>query len=957
MRRLHYYGLWVLVGILLFYGCKQDTTAWSDLIKDHAHTAELKAPLQDAFSLRYQRNYPAAARAFESVLKDKTIGRSTQIDVLNQLGFIYLEMGDTAAAIPLLDKLAKQESDFNAFQRADYWYNLGVLNLQRINPDEAKKNLEDALRVYIAKYPRGHLRIAMAYTQMAIYQFDFGLNTKEVNNSINAAFRSYYYVNPKDSTLYPYADKVNYLMAHYYRIVKRDYQAGLNHCRLAEELIQSSPWKNTVLQARCLVVKGMLLKKAERYYEADITLNQGLKLLIEQGKNSIFIQEVYRFLIVNAAGRLDTLNKSEQLYKKYSAALKDHLEKTGQKEIYVFTDDLKAYYSCFRLDKKANDCFTACLAILNKINPQVPGYRYYHESACNFLSELELKNENYKQALDHQLEAYKTDINPRITHRIKSWSDAVKPKYSKLVTNSFFAFRNVGKIYLSRYKERKDVKDIALAVRLFEVSDSLMSLSLTMSEGGVLSYHQEIGDETYASALEATHIAYTLANEYPQLLNKDKILDLAFRFIERQKTYILTREDLPSKDWTRFYTTKIKKAAADISKLENESSNVDNILSLVRANFEYDSLLNKLSQKASAQFKQNIQTVQNIRTGLKENEIIVQYKVFDQLTYVFGISRNTIFFDTVYSTKKLQRLVNQFFNLIRSPKVDHFDYASMNRARMVYDLLLKPVFSKISAPRNATLIIIPDRFLTVLPFDALPISLDPKVSKWVNVDYLLNKYYIVYAPSWKIWQANRYTQLSNSQYPAAFFSYTVQEYPTSKLALLGAKKEKEALANFARTTPYVGSDCTAEQFNKNAARFKILHFCLHGRSDLSKLDNNRIYFKIKKSMEDSLGGDQIASLDLKGKWAIISACETAIGQTNAEGTYSLSRAFLQAGCAFTISSLWKINTGSTSTILADFYQNLRTEKQPWKALTKAKRKFLEKENQPPYYWSGLIPTI
>ena len=139
MRRLHYYGLWVLVGILLFYGCKQDTTAWSDLIKDHAHTAELKAPLQDAFSLRYQRNYPAAARAFESVLKDKTIGRSTQIDVLNQLGFIYLEMGDTTAAIPLLDKLAKQESDFNAFQRADYWYNLGVLNLQRINPDEAKK--------------------------------------------------------------------------------------------------------------------------------------------------------------------------------------------------------------------------------------------------------------------------------------------------------------------------------------------------------------------------------------------------------------------------------------------------------------------------------------------------------------------------------------------------------------------------------------------------------------------------------------------------------------------------------------------------------------------------------------------------------------------------------------------------------------------------------------------------
>lgn len=135
-------------------------------------------------------------------------------------------MGDTTAAIPLLDKLAKQESDFHAFERADYWYNLGVLNLQRIKPDEAKKNLEDALRMYISKYPRGHLRIAMAYTQAAMHQLDFGLNTKERNNIINAAFRSHYYANPKDSTPYPYADKVNYLMAQHYRMTKEITRLG-----------------------------------------------------------------------------------------------------------------------------------------------------------------------------------------------------------------------------------------------------------------------------------------------------------------------------------------------------------------------------------------------------------------------------------------------------------------------------------------------------------------------------------------------------------------------------------------------------------------------------------------------------------------------------------------------------------------------------------------------------------
>ncbi|MBK9492836.1 MAG: hypothetical protein IPO07_31675 [Haliscomenobacter sp.] len=109
------------------------------MIKDHAHTPELNASFQEAFSLKYKRDYPAAARAFETMLKDRNIERSTQIDVLNQLGFIYLEMRDTTAAITLLDKLAKLESDFNAFQRADYLYNVGVLNLQRIQANQAKK--------------------------------------------------------------------------------------------------------------------------------------------------------------------------------------------------------------------------------------------------------------------------------------------------------------------------------------------------------------------------------------------------------------------------------------------------------------------------------------------------------------------------------------------------------------------------------------------------------------------------------------------------------------------------------------------------------------------------------------------------------------------------------------------------------------------------------------------------
>ncbi|WP_169315681.1 CHAT domain-containing protein [Haliscomenobacter hydrossis] len=931
------------------------------MIKDHAHTSELNASFQEAFSLRYKRDYPAAARAFETGLKDNTIGQSTQIDVLNQLGFIYLEMSDTTAAIPLLDKLAKLESDFNSFQRADYWYNLGVLNLQRIKPDEAKKNLEDALRMYEAKYPRGHLRIALTNTKLALHQVDFGLKAPEVNNSIRTAFSSFYFANDQDSTLFPYAEEVNYLMAQYYRMVPRDYGAGLNHCQLVEKLIARAPWKDTALLARSLGVKGLFLKKKGRYHEADSTIKKGLQLLQKQGKNSIFIQEMYRFLMANAAGRanVDTETKAqgEKLYFFYLTEFRAHQKSTNQSEIYIQTDELYAYYCFYRLDEKKQDCLEATELFLKKIKRDMPIYRYYNEEAYNFLTSLEIKNKNYDKALTHQLTSFKTEIDAVKAGKINNWSDAIKPANANLRVNPFFAFSGAGKIYLAKFNKENKVEDLAFALKLFEIADDMMSLGLTMNEEGVLSYHQEMGDDIYTVALEAAHLAYTLSDRHPDVLVKEKILDLAFRFIERQKSYILFREDLFFDPNTQYFISKIKEVATDITTLREDSTNMNSILSLVKANFEYDRLLNKLFKRSIENFKQKIPKVTEIRSRLKKDEVLVQYKVFKDQVYVLSIGKKQVYFDTVGHIAKLQKYVAQFEKLVSSENQHQFNYAGLDSARVVYDLLIKPI-EKTFPSKNAVLIVIPDRFLTDLPFDALPIQLDTTVKDWRNVKYLLLKHYVVYAPSWKIWQQNRYARVSSSAYRAAFFSYTTKEGQIPALALEGAKAEKDALADFAQVKVFKNGTCTAAKFRQCAYRFKILHFCLHGESNPLKLDANQIFFQINNDQKiDPLSGSQISNLDLRGKWAIISACETGIGQTNSEGTYSLSRAFLQAGCAFTISSLWEINDKSTTDILVNFYKQLEPNDCPWIELAKAKRQFVEMHNYPPYNWSGLIPTI
>src|SRR5262249_33504838 len=70
---------------------------------------------------------------------------------------------------------------------------------------------------------------------------------------------------------------------------------------------------------------------------------------------------------------------------------------------------------------------------------------------------------------------------------------------------------------------------------------------------------------------------------------------------------------------------------------------------------------------------------------------------------------------------------------------------------------------------------------------------------------------------------------------------------------------------------------------------------------------------------------------------VLSACETGLGElTAAEGVVGLERAFHVAGCPNVIGSLWKIDDAATAALMAQFYHELRVNKQtPLEALRQA----------------------
>jgi CHAT domain-containing protein len=71
-----------------------------------------------------------------------------------------------------------------------------------------------------------------------------------------------------------------------------------------------------------------------------------------------------------------------------------------------------------------------------------------------------------------------------------------------------------------------------------------------------------------------------------------------------------------------------------------------------------------------------------------------------------------------------------------------------------------------------------------------------------------------------------------------------------------------------------------------------------------------------------LTAEEVASLDLSGvEWAVLSACDTGVGQITAgEGVFGLRRAFQIAGARSIIMSLWSVEDQSTRAWMKALYE-------------------------------------
>jgi hypothetical protein len=142
---------------------------------------------------------------------------------------------------------------------------------------------------------------------------------------------------------------------------------------------------------------------------------------------------------------------------------------------------------------------------------------------------------------------------------------------------------------------------------------------------------------------------------------------------------------------------------------------------------------------------------------------------------------------------------------------------------------------------------------------------------------------------------------------------------------------------------------------EDLGRYDILHLATHARADDQRPWSSEIVLDARDPAGRLLAGE-IASLDLKARMAVLSACETGSGRImSGEGVLGLSSAFLGAGVPVVVASLWPVDDQVTTTLMTRFYAGLARGHEPAAALALAQQALRSTpQTAHPFHWAGFV---
>lgn len=353
---------------------------------------------------------------------------------------------------------------------------------------------------------------------------------------------------------------------------------------------------------------------------------------------------------------------------------------------------------------------------------------------------------------------------------------------------------------------------------------------------------------------------------------------------------------------------------------------------------------------------------------LSSRQALLEIFIGEQYVFVFLIHKHGIEVHKTAKIPQLKKAVIDLNEILHSPPQSQQFQADFEKfvssSHFIYQELFSPLLPELSQKVNS-LIVVPDGFLSLIPFEILQTTnhLPQKANYGLDhMQYLLEDYNIFYQYS-----ANMLAQFAEekSSYGelnilASAPVFHPEEYAAernceqSELYNLQCNQEEiERIKSVLSSEASFTSDNSASSFMSKMHDFNILHLATHACLDTENPKNTRIFFS-----DDYLTAYDLVGVRFEPELIVLSACNTGTGKLlNGEGVFSLAREFTIAGSRSTLTSFWSIDDCSTSQIMESFYECMKNGDAKNLALRKTKLKFLETadmETAHPYYWAAFL---
>ncbi|MBS0649342.1 MAG: tetratricopeptide repeat protein [Verrucomicrobia bacterium] len=313
-------------------------------------------------------------------------------------------------------------------------------------------------------------------------------------------------------------------------------------------------------------------------------------------------------------------------------------------------------------------------------------------------------------------------------------------------------------------------------------------------------------------------------------------------------------------------------------------------------------------------------------------------------------SRGASEYPTLDVLKEMQNLYRGEANVPRG-SIDRFK----NRLSEWYKALIKPIESFL--PKDKILTIIPDGFLSQIPFAAL---------KNDKGEYLIESHPISMAPSMKVLQllSSSNKDLSQAHCLVGNPKISDPKFEDLPLSAVEIQKVKDILKTKTEDILSLGEATVLHTIEK-MQKARWIHLACHGLASKT-LDRYSVFegvFKLAKDArhpDGNLYSQEIASLKLKSELVFLSACFSGTGKIQNEGSIGAVWSFHTAGVLSVIASHWRVpESALTIQMVEEFYCSALGKNKEGKeiervnkaeALRRAMMKGIEKERDNPHRW-------